>query len=90
MPKSAYGMTGARLAALRDRPDRCRGNATRKQCRGARAGAHPRPELGRLEIMDGHVGYIDQKRKLDLSGTISTATGQAGEEPEARLSLTAG
>jgi uncharacterized protein involved in outer membrane biogenesis len=37
--------------------------------------------------MDGHVGYIDQKRKLDLSGTVSTATGQAGEEPEARLSL---
>jgi hypothetical protein len=37
--------------------------------------------------MDGHVGYIDQKRKLDLSGTVSTATGQAGAEPEARLSL---
>jgi uncharacterized protein involved in outer membrane biogenesis len=48
---------------------------------------HQTPLIGRLEIMDGHVGYIDQKRKLDLSGAISTATGQAGAEPEARLSL---
>src|SRR5690242_21948257 len=48
---------------------------------------HETPLIGRLEIMDGHVGYIDQKRKLDLSGTVSTATGQAGAEPEARLSL---
>jgi uncharacterized protein involved in outer membrane biogenesis len=48
---------------------------------------HQTPLIGRLEIMDGHVGYIDQKRKLDLSGAVSTATGQAGAEPEARLSL---
>ena len=48
---------------------------------------HEAPLIGRLEIMDGHVSYIDQKRKLDLSGTVSTATGQAGAEPEARLSL---
>ena len=48
---------------------------------------HQTPLIGRLEIIDGHVGYIDQKRKLDLSGTVSTATGQAGAEPEARLSL---
>jgi AsmA family protein len=48
---------------------------------------HETPLIGRLEIMDGHVGYIDQKRKLDLGGTVSTATGQAGAEPEARLSL---
>jgi uncharacterized protein involved in outer membrane biogenesis len=48
---------------------------------------HETPLIGRLEIMDGHVGYIDQKRKLDLSGTVSTATGHAGTEPEARLSL---
>jgi hypothetical protein len=48
---------------------------------------HEAPLIGRLEIIDGHVGYIDQKRKLDLSGTVSTATGQAGAEPEARLSL---
>src|SRR4029077_8208914 len=48
---------------------------------------HETPLIGRLEIIDGHVGYIDQKRKLDLSGTVSTATGQAGAEPEARLSL---
>ena len=48
---------------------------------------HETPLIGRLEIIDGHVGYIDQKRKLDLSGTVSTATGHAGAEPEARLSL---
>jgi AsmA family protein len=48
---------------------------------------HQTPLIGRLEIIDGQVGYIDQKRKLDLSGAVSTATGQAGAEPEARLSL---
>ena len=48
---------------------------------------HQTPLIGRLEIIDGHIGYIDQKRKLDLSGAVSTATGQAGAEPEARLSL---
>ena len=48
---------------------------------------HETPLIGRLEIIDGHVGYIDQMRKLDLSGTVSTATGQAGAESEARLSL---
>ena len=42
---------------------------------------HEAPLIGRLEIIDGHVGYIDQKRKLELSGTVSTATGQAGAEP---------
>jgi hypothetical protein len=45
------------------------------------------PLIGRLEIIDGRVGYIDHKRKLDLTGAVSTATGQAGTEPEARLSL---
>ena len=48
---------------------------------------HQTPLIGRLEIIDGQVGYIDRKRKLDLSGAVSTATGQAGAEPEARLSL---
>jgi hypothetical protein len=48
---------------------------------------HETPLIGRLEIIDGHVGYIDQMRKLELGGTVSTATGQAGAEPEARLSL---
>ncbi len=48
---------------------------------------HQTPLIGRLEIVDGHVSYIDQKRKLDLSGAVSTATGQAGAEPEAKLAL---
>jgi uncharacterized protein involved in outer membrane biogenesis len=26
---------------------------------------HETPLIGRLEIMDGHIGYIDQKRKLE-------------------------
>jgi len=48
---------------------------------------HQMPLIGRLEIIDGRVGYTDHKRKLDLTGAVSTATGQAGTEPEARLSL---
>jgi AsmA family protein len=48
---------------------------------------HQTPLIGQLEIDDGHISYIDQKRKLDLSGAVSTATGQAGAEPEAKLSL---
>ena len=45
------------------------------------------PLIGRLQIVDGHVSYIDQKRKLDLRGAVSTAMAQAGVEPEAKLSL---
>ena len=45
------------------------------------------PLIGQLEIVDGHVSYIDQKRKLDLRGAVSTAMAQAGVEPEAKLSL---
>ena len=48
---------------------------------------HQMPLIGRLEIIDGRVGYTDHKRKLDLTGAVSTAMGQAGTEPEARLSL---
>ena len=45
------------------------------------------PLIGQLEIRDGQVSYIDPKRKLDLSGTVQTATGQAGAEAQAKLSL---
>ena len=45
------------------------------------------PLIGRLEIVDGHVGYIDQKRNLELNGTVQTATGQAGANPQAELAL---
>src|SRR5690242_21665095 len=38
---------------------------------------HETPLIGRLEVMDGHVGYIDQKRKLELSGTVSSEIGRA-------------
>jgi AsmA family protein len=48
---------------------------------------HETPLIGRLEIVDGRLSYIDAKRKLDLSGTVQTATGQAGAEPQAELSL---
>jgi len=46
------------------------------------------PLIGRLEIADGRLAYRDAKRKLDLDGTINTATGQAGgESPQAHLSM---
>jgi uncharacterized protein involved in outer membrane biogenesis len=48
---------------------------------------HQTPLVGRLEIDDGQLGYSDFKRKIDLKGTISTATGEAGGQPEAKLDL---
>jgi len=45
------------------------------------------PLIGRLEITDGKLSYRDPKRKLELDGTVSTATGQAGDQPQARLDL---
>jgi uncharacterized protein involved in outer membrane biogenesis len=45
------------------------------------------PLVGRLEITEGRVAYRDPKRKLDLDGTVSTATGKAGAQPTAELSL---
>jgi AsmA family protein len=48
---------------------------------------HQTPLIGRLEIIGGRVGYMDAKRKIDLDGTVQTATGQAGAEAQADLSL---
>ncbi|MBI2741118.1 MAG: AsmA family protein [Rhodospirillales bacterium] len=45
------------------------------------------PVIGRLEITDGKLSYRDPKRKLDLDGTVSTATGTAGDQPQAKLEL---
>ena len=45
------------------------------------------PLIGRLEITEGKIPYQDGKRKLDLDGTISTAQGKAGDQPQAELSL---
>ena len=45
------------------------------------------PLIGQLQINDGLVSYIDEKRKLSLKGTVQTAKGQAGAEPNAELSL---
>jgi len=45
------------------------------------------PLIGQLEITDGKITYQDSKRKLDLDGTISTATGKAGAQPQAELLL---
>ncbi len=45
------------------------------------------PLIGRLEITDGRLSYNDAKRKLELDGTVSTATGKAGAQPEAELEL---
>ncbi|TAJ82354.1 AsmA family protein [Reyranella sp.] len=45
------------------------------------------PLIGMLEITDGMLGYRDPKRKLELDGTVSTATGKAGEQAQAELEL---
>ena len=45
------------------------------------------PLIGRLEVTDGKLSYRDPKRKLDLDGTVSTATGRAGDQPQAELQL---
>lgn len=45
------------------------------------------PLIGRLEITEGKLGYQDPKRKLALDGSISTASGKAGAQPQAELSL---
>jgi hypothetical protein len=45
------------------------------------------PLIGRLEITEGKITYQDSKRKLDLDGTVSTAHGKAGDQPQAELSL---
>ncbi len=45
------------------------------------------PLIGRLRITDGHVQYQDAKRKLALDGTVSTASGKAGAQPQAELTL---
>lgn len=43
------------------------------------------PVIGRLEITEGKLGYRDPKRKLELDGTVSTATGKAEDEAELLL-----
>lgn len=45
------------------------------------------PLIGRLQITEGKLQYQDPKRKLSLDGAISTASGKAGEQPQAELSL---
>ena len=45
------------------------------------------PLIGRLKVTDGKLTYRDPRRKLDLDGTVSTATGKAGEQPQAELEL---
>lgn len=45
------------------------------------------PLVGDLEITEGTLKYQDPRRKLALDGTISTARGKAGAQPQAELSL---
>lgn len=45
------------------------------------------PLIGRLEVTEGRITYQDPKRKLSLDGTISTAMGKAGHQPQAELKL---
>jgi len=43
------------------------------------------PVIGKLEVTDGKLGYRDPRRKLELDGTVSTATGKAEDEAELAL-----
>ncbi len=45
------------------------------------------PLIGELKIDGGRLAYHDAKRNLGLEGTVQTATGQAGAQPQAELSL---
>jgi uncharacterized protein involved in outer membrane biogenesis len=45
------------------------------------------PLIGQLEITDGKLAYRDTRRKLELDGSVTTATGKAGDQPQAELSL---
>jgi uncharacterized protein involved in outer membrane biogenesis len=45
------------------------------------------PLIGRLQITEGKLEYQDPKRKLALDGSISTASGKAGDQPQAELAL---
>lgn len=45
------------------------------------------PLVGKLEVTEGRLSYRDPKRKLTLDGTVTTATGKAGEDPVAELQL---
>ena len=45
------------------------------------------PLIGRLEVTDGKLSFRDPKRKLELDGTVSTAMGTAGDQPQAELQL---
>ena len=45
------------------------------------------PLIGQIEITGGRLGYRDSKRKLELDGTVTTATGKAGDQPQAELAL---
>lgn len=45
------------------------------------------PLIGQLEITDGKLAYRDSKRKLELDGAVTTATGKAGDQPQAEFSL---
>lgn len=45
------------------------------------------PLIGQLEITDGKLGYRDTKRKLELDGTVSSATGKAADQVQAELQL---
>ncbi|MDB5361039.1 MAG: hypothetical protein JWO51_2336 [Rhodospirillales bacterium] len=48
---------------------------------------HQMPLIGRLEISDGRLGYRDPVRKLELDGTVQTATGKASTEPQSEFSV---
>ena len=45
------------------------------------------PLIGKFEVTDGKLTFRDPRRKLELDGTVSTAVGKAGDQPQAELQL---
>jgi uncharacterized protein involved in outer membrane biogenesis len=45
------------------------------------------PIIGQLKIDDGHVAYVDSKRKLEVDGSVTTAIGKAPGSDQAELKL---
>ena len=76
---------GGRQGAVELEPGRKPGDDRRLPRRWRPRSGTETPLIGRLEITDGKLTYQDTKRKLDLDGTVSTAEGKAGDQPQAEL-----
>ncbi len=79
--RSRWGRTNSSIGA--------RGSASGHRHREGGGAQEPLADTAdrRLEITEGKIQYQDSKRKLALDGSISTASGKAGAQPQAELTL---